>query len=76
MKRLFEFAGYSVPDHLKLFQMTDNPDVPGCHIYMEAQIFLLTRKGWFSIVPHILTEAIRWTRNINISCVILKMTEL
>ena len=39
MKRLFEFAGYSVPDHLKLFQMTDNPDVPGCHIYMEAQIF-------------------------------------
>ncbi len=39
MKQRFEFAGSKVPGHLKLFQLTDDPDVPSCHIYMEAQIF-------------------------------------
>ena len=76
MKRLFEFAGYSVPDHLKLFQMTDNPDVPGCHIYMEAQIFSPDSKRMVlhrSAHPH---GSDPLDPNINISCVILKMTEL
>ncbi len=39
MKRLGQFAGKKVPDHLTLYQLTDDPVIPACHIYMEAQIF-------------------------------------
>ena len=39
MKRLFSFAGHQIPEQMKLYQLTEDPDVAGCHIYMEAQIF-------------------------------------
>ncbi len=39
MKRLRHFAGEKVPDPLALYQLTVNPELPACHVYMEAQIF-------------------------------------
>ena len=37
--RLSAFAGNRLPDSIALYQLTDEPDVPSCHVYMEAQIF-------------------------------------
>lgn len=39
MKQLFEFAGYPVPEQVKLFRITDDLSIAACHVYMEAQIF-------------------------------------
>ncbi len=39
MKRLDTFAGSPVPAGLALYQLTDEADVPSCHVYMEAQVF-------------------------------------
>ena len=37
--RLSAFAGNRLPDSIALYQLTDEPDVPSCHVYMEAQVF-------------------------------------
>lgn len=39
MKRLYTFAGHEISEPLKLYQLTEDPEVSGCHVYMEAQIF-------------------------------------